>query len=566
MADDNTARSRSNDPYSRGPAAAGPASDPLAELARLIGQSDPFSEVRREPRAPTFEPDPGPRFEAAPAPTQHLNNPVPHHEEPRYAPEPPPYYNQAPQYEPAPPYEPTPPYEPAPHYTDPLSQRSAESQPSHQDWPAIPPSVPYPSQSDLVGAAPPRHAAHFSAQHPDVFADPHGHQSTRGYPQHVPGFDTPYQQSHARQSQPLYPHEPDAGSMPPPHDDEFYDDAPRGSRHRGLLTVAAVFALAIVGTAGAFGYRSLFSGPGMSGSPPVIRASGEPSKVAPPPQAPEQSAGKFSYDRFGDAGKDERVVRREETPVDIPRAPTTPRTVFPGAPVPGNTAAKSSAAMASANPPSALGEPRKVRTVPIRPDQGDVAANSPVTSEPSSVAPPRQINPPPPAQASRQPDPEPVEAPTSPPATSRATAPRPPAPRVAARTAPTEPPLANAPLSLAPDGANSNSVFPPPPTAVPQPRSAAPVRTASAPSSGGGSYLVQVTSQRSEADAQSSYRSIQEKYSSVLGGRPHVVRRADLGSKGVYYRAMVGPFSSREEAVQLCSSLKQAGGDCVVQH
>ena len=26
------------------------------------------------------------------------------------------------------------------------------------------------------------------------------------------------------------------------------------------------------------------------------------------------------------------------------------------------------------------------------------------------------------------------------------------------------------------------------------------------------------------------------------------------------------PFGSREEAVQVCSSLKQAGGDCVVQH
>ena len=44
-----------------------------------------------------------------------------------------------------------------------------------------------------------------------------------------------------------------------------------------------------------------------------------------------------------------------------------------------------------------------------------------------------------------------------------------------------------------------------------------------------------------------------------------MVRRADLGSKGIFYRAMVGPFASREEAVQLCSSLKSAGGDCVVQ-
>ena len=77
---------------------------------------------------------------------------------------------------------------------------------------------------------------------------------------------------------------------------------------------------------------------------------------------------------------------------------------------------------------------------------------------------------------------------------------------------------------------------------------------------------MQVSSQKSEADAESAYRGIQSKYSSVLGSQPHTVRRADLGAKGVYYRAMVGPFGSREEAVQLCSSLKQAGGDCVVQH
>jgi cell division septation protein DedD len=105
-----------------------------------------------------------------------------------------------------------------------------------------------------------------------------------------------------------------------------------------------------------------------------------------------------------------------------------------------------------------------------------------------------------------------------------------------------------------------------PAPAAPQ-RAAAPARVASAPASGGsGSFLVQVTSQRSEADAQSSYSSIQQKYASVLGSQPHVIRKADLGAKGVFYRAMVGPFGSREEAVQLCSSLKQAGGDCVVQH
>jgi cell division septation protein DedD len=97
--------------------------------------------------------------------------------------------------------------------------------------------------------------------------------------------------------------------------------------------------------------------------------------------------------------------------------------------------------------------------------------------------------------------------------------------------------------------------------AAPSPQ---PTRIASAPSGGSG-YLVQVSSQRSEADAQAAYRTLRSRYSSVLGDHQPVIRRADLGSRGVFYRAMVGPFGSREEAIQLCSNLKSAGGDCVVQ-
>ena len=110
-------------------------------------------------------------------------------------------------------------------------------------------------------------------------------------------------------------------------------------RRKGLLTVVAVLGLAVIGTAGAFGYRSLFGGPGRPAPPPVIRASGEPSKVAPPPATADQSASKFSYDRFGDAGKDEQVVRREEKPVDLSKVAPPPRTVFPGAPAPAAASA-----------------------------------------------------------------------------------------------------------------------------------------------------------------------------------------------------------------------------------
>jgi cell division septation protein DedD len=97
------------------------------------------------------------------------------------------------------------------------------------------------------------------------------------------------------------------------------------------------------------------------------------------------------------------------------------------------------------------------------------------------------------------------------------------------------------------------------PAANPEP--AAP--TASAAASSGG-YLVQISSQRSENDAQASFKALQGKFPAVLGSRSPVIKRADLGEKGVYYRAMVGPFASADEATQFCGSLKAAGGQCVI--
>lgn len=589
MADDNSARYRSTDPSGRGPAPAtppaAPASDPLAELARLIGRNDPFSEYGREarpaaqPAPPAPDADaryggnaaasygsslPPPQFGGEPA-QPYASEPAP----PRYASEP-----VLPRFgaEPAQPYG----HDAAPRYAADHPPRTYDEQSSHDNWPGLPAPPVYPSNDPfaLPSSPPylPRTAPHYDHQGyaSPPYADPHGRLPTDSYQPEHGGFDAagypaaPDQQSLDRQgyAPPLYPHEPEAGGMPAPHDDEFYDDEPRGGRRKGLLTVVAVLGLAVIGTAGAFGYRSLFGGAGSSGPPPVIRASGEPSKVAPPPAVADQSASKFSYDRFGDAGKDEQVVRREEKPVDLSKA-APPRTVFPGAPVANSPSTKpAGTTTTAANPPSAIGEPRRVRTVPIRPDQGgDAAAAAPV-QQPLSSAPPRQAN----AAASGA-APAPDDSPAARAAASRASS------RTALRSAPPAAPAANAPLSLSPDASNNalpppaaQDNFPPPP----RPSAPPPARVASAPAAraaaAGGSYLVQVSSQRSEADAENAYRGLQSKYSSVLGGHPHQVRRADLGTKGVYYRTMVGPFASREEAVQVCSSLKQAGGDCVVQH
>jgi sporulation related protein len=78
-------------------------------------------------------------------------------------------------------------------------------------------------------------------------------------------------------------------------------------------------------------------------------------------------------------------------------------------------------------------------------------------------------------------------------------------------------------------------------------------------------YVVQVSIRRTKADAEASFRSLQSKFPRQLGGRTAMIERADLGAKGIYYRTMVGPFASAGAADQFCSSLKAAGGQCVIQ-
>ena len=79
-----------------------------------------------------------------------------------------------------------------------------------------------------------------------------------------------------------------------------------------------------------------------------------------------------------------------------------------------------------------------------------------------------------------------------------------------------------------------------------------------------GKFVVQVSSQKTEDEANSSFRGLLEKFPNELGGRRAVVQRADLGPKGIVYRVHVGPFASSDEASRFCASFKTAGGQCVV--
>ena len=84
----------------------------------------------------------------------------------------------------------------------------------------------------------------------------------------------------------------------------------------------------------------------------------------------------------------------------------------------------------------------------------------------------------------------------------------------------------------------------------------------SAPS---GDYVVQVSAQKTEDEARASYQVLQQKYPSVLSGRDPIIRRAELGQSGTWYRVHVGSFATSEQATALCNNLKDAGGQCIVQ-
>ena len=473
-----------DDDYDRGggpQASARGESDPLAELARLIGQTDPFGNTGRPnaqvpPRAPARGP-----YQRPAEPT--YQPPA----EPDVAPPagPPPWLQRANRQEIPPQQEPEPDY----------------------------PSSVHPLQ---------RHAAARPAPEPEYQEEPRYVDEPEPEPDPSRYDDALYGQL-------------DSGAQPYPLDPAYAEDDAyayqdgygdrgdeRGQKRRGgMVTVIVVLALAVVGTGAAFAYRTYVGTP-RTGEPPIIKADTSPTKVVP---APSDGSAKLP-DRMAAGDGTEKIVPREEAPVDVNKA--GPRVVFPPLNQNGNPPSPSSVAPGNLPPANASNgtlpnnEPRRVRTLTVKGDQPDGSA-APVGS-PAAAA----------KQASR-----------NPPSSANASA--------------------NAPMSLVPQ---ANQAAPAPaPTAEPKARMANtnPVQTPPSAAPAGGGYVVQVSSQRSEADAQASFKSLQGKFPAVLGSRDPLIKRADLGEKGVYYRAMVGPFGTSEEASQFCGSLKSAGGQCVVQ-
>jgi SPOR domain len=520
-----------------------PADDPLAELARLIGQSvpmqsPPMNESARDSRPATPAPRRWPRddeaAQASSAAADAVREGLP---------------DQASDQD-----EFEPPYNP---------RNDGRYEPSHHANPS------YHSRSSRYDdTSPPTTTA-------DDLRDAPGDDIETGA--HADGADVEASYGHDSR---YGVHENEAHDLSDDHAyGEEYDEYPNTRRRGGFIFVAAIFGLAVLGTAGAFAYLTMFGGPMLPSLPPIIRAEGGPNKIV--PSGTTSQGGVSRQADANSAGSGERLVSREEQPVDVPApvsarpravstvpifpdpAPAPPpggSAVFPPGPAPliqpapgarvdsppaasappanapSATSAAASAAMpAWPTPPlttAAVPAPKKIRTVSIRADQPSSA--EPAANPPASQAAPMRPG---------------IQQQGAKPAAGNDT---------------------NGPLSIVPSSGDTASA----PVAAPRTAAAHPVplnksvanETASAaPVASSGGYAVQLSSQGSEAEAQSSFRALQAKYPNLLGGREPIVRRADLGEKGIYYRAMVGPFASREQATDLCSNLKAAGGSCIVQ-
>lgn len=106
------------------------------------------------------------------------------------------------------------------------------------------------------------------------------------------------------------------------------------------------------------------------------------------------------------------------------------------------------------------------------------------------------------------------------------------------------------------------------PAFIPAGRQAGPTpraMPAATPARQGPLAYLQLTSQRTEAEAKAAFNSLRAKYAAILGDRQAVIRRADLGGKGIYYRAQIGPVNATDADKQ-CSELRAVGGQCFVQY
>eukprot|EP00873_Tetraselmis_striata_P030502 jgi/Tetstr1/450766/TSEL_037802.t1 len=385
---------------------------------------------------------------------------------------------------------------------------------------------------------------------------------------------------------PSTPHpETPAGSDSNEYVDEYTDEdyaeetyaeeqvSPRRSRRAlgGLIIPVAAGALIFALIGGV--YFAFFSGPGDPGEAPVLTADASPLKEDAPASQNDSTASEsvvFSeIEGNTTAPEDEALVSRDQTN--------------------GASGAQVAEVLAPEEGETALAN-RPVRTVTVRPDGTIVPATDSVAG--SNVLPVERPDVPAVPNSTLTSDPigEAIalamagsetaaeagaegaaseagaavvdagvteaadEGVTAPAETEIADAPRP-IPRPAGLTAQTD-------TTAAPAAAAAAPVTETVAAATPAQTTPAPAAATPTPTSNVGAW-VQLSSQRSEADAQADIPSLQARYGTLFNGATPEVSQVDLGERGIYYRVRL-PQPTFDQANSVCSAIQAQGGDCFV--
>ncbi|WP_421579416.1 SPOR domain-containing protein [Shinella sp. M31] len=400
----------------------------------------------------------------------------------------------------------------------------------------------------------------------------------------------------------------DPGQATQLYSGDGYDDEQSRPR-RGLLIAASIAGLLLIGGGGVYAW-SAFTGGGVAGSgePRVILADKDPVKVVPAEKGgktvPNQD--KAVYDRVaGDnAGtpQQEQLVTSTEEPVDVVQRTLTPEALpDDGADMPATAEDDANRLLPGVDEPETatadgkpLVSPRKVKTMIVKPD-GTLVAREDIVSEPTTetagldakatattAATSGEVA----ATANAT-----LDANSSLRAEQNATdgQPRSALAEVATAevddTAPVRT-VKTTTIGATTEGTTTDGKAPVPVTRpVDQPvtvvgtvtenGNVAATETASATQTqqtaeqtqvaavAPGSYVIQIASVPSEADAQKTYKNLSAKFGSVIGGRGVDIKKAEIPNKGTFFRIRI-PAGSREEANALCSRYKGAGGSCLV--
>lgn len=348
---------------------------------------------------------------------------------------------------------------------------------------------------------------------------------------------------------------------------------------RGMMVAAGVMAFVLLGGGALLAYQAIFSGDD-GGPPPLVLADKNPVRMLPDGQAADTSSGDIPLTSEGDVSNGV-IQPGAETPIERINPNIDPDRAVRQIGANGNGTGSEGIA------------PRSVRTFKVNPDGSIVAEPATTNVSNSNAIQPRtvttqqisgsgQVAAAPSDQSNGAPLPRARPNGASPAANtsgdSTGIQPRvvasnntgtsgradlPVAPRVTVGTnaptfnqnAPTVQPATNTTTARVP----SATVASTPAAPTTQPAAAAP-----AAATASGDFVVQVSSQRSEDAARTAFSGLQRRFPSVLGSLSPDIARADLGSRGVFYRVRVGPMETRVAAADFCQSLKSAGGDCIV--